>query len=95
MFDWIKGLINGPVISTVTRNSLIFIGGLVVAQGWVTADEWTTISPALGALGLTVWAVIEARRNKVVFNGIRQPLPPQPAAAATKAESAIKSAAKK
>jgi hypothetical protein len=75
MLDGLLGrVLNGPIISTLFRYALVFIGGTVVAQGWFTVDEWAQLSAAVTAFGLAIWGVIEARKSKVVVNGTRVPL---------------------
>lgn len=63
---------NSQVVFTVLRYVLGFVGGVVSARGWVTTEEWVTLSGAILSFLAAVWGVVETRRTKVVAHGVTQ-----------------------
>ena len=46
-------------IMGIVRHSLTFIGGLIVAFGWLEEGMWTTISGGIMTLVGGVWSIID------------------------------------
>lgn len=65
-----QGWFNSQVIFTVIRYLLSFVGGYIASRGWLSADEWVTISGAILTFLSAVWGVAETRRTKVVAHGV-------------------------
>jgi hypothetical protein len=49
------------VIAGLIRHVLTAAGGALVAGGYLTSDEWTTIAGALAVLVGVVWSVMSKR----------------------------------
>jgi tetrahydromethanopterin S-methyltransferase subunit D len=49
------------VVSGIIRHVLTTAGGALVAAGYLTSDQWTTIAGALAVIIGVVWSVISKR----------------------------------
>lgn len=52
------------VVSGIIRNVLTAAGGALVAGGYLTSDQWTTIAGALAVIVGVVWSVIAKRATQ-------------------------------
>jgi len=48
----------------ILRQAMVFLGGLVVAKGWVRAEDWSILSGALLAAAPVVWRVVSTWRAR-------------------------------
>jgi hypothetical protein len=49
------------ILSGIIRHVLTTVGGALVAAGYLTSDQWTTIAGALAVIIGVVWSVISKR----------------------------------
>jgi hypothetical protein len=49
------------IIAGIIRHLLTAAGGALVAGGYLTSDQWTTIAGALAIIVGVVWSVISKR----------------------------------
>jgi hypothetical protein len=49
------------IIAGIIRHLLTAAGGVLVAGGYLTSDQWTTIAGALAIIVGVVWSVIAKR----------------------------------
>ena len=49
------------VVSGIIRHVLTTAGGALVAAGYLTSDQWTTIAGALAVIIGVVWSIISKR----------------------------------
>ncbi|MGH6864629.1 MAG: hypothetical protein ACREDO_00225 [Methyloceanibacter sp.] len=61
MADQTPGMPMTDAISGLLRHLLTTIGGGLVAAGYLTSEQWTTIAGALAVIIGVVWSVISSR----------------------------------
>lgn len=59
-------LISGLFSVTMLRYLLVAGGGILVANGWTSEEEWATISGALLVLIPAIFGIIISRQSRVV-----------------------------
>lgn len=50
---------NANVLKSGATTALAIAGGFVAGKGWITADQWTQLSPLLLAIGVGVWKMFD------------------------------------
>jgi hypothetical protein len=49
------------IVAGIIRHVLTMAGGALIAAGYLTSDQWTTIAGALAVIIGVVWSVISKR----------------------------------
>ncbi len=52
-------------IAGVVRHALTSLGGALVAGGYLTSDEWTTIAGGVGIVIGIIWSIIAKRFTNI------------------------------
>jgi hypothetical protein len=53
--------ITNDIVAGLIRHALTALGGALVAGGYLTSDEWTTIAGAFAVFVGVVWSMISKR----------------------------------
>lgn len=57
---------NSEQIVSIVRQVLLFVGGFIVAKGWIDTATLTTVVGALITLGTSFWATYTRRNNGLI-----------------------------
>lgn len=64
---------NSEQIVSIARQVLLFVGGFIVAKGWIDTATLTTVVGALITLGTSFWATYTRRNNGLVASAAAVP----------------------
>jgi hypothetical protein len=53
----------------IARQGLVFLGGFVVAKGWVRAEDWAILSGAVIAIGPVLYRIVSTLRARAAAKG--------------------------